>query len=78
MRLDELGQTFVWLFVSSVKTGTRRIIRPDELSSVVRLTTFVRVFFTLATKNQMNVFPSSSRRIMRSLVLCIKTANHYS
>ena len=27
---------FVWLFVSSVKTGTRRIIRPDELSSVVR------------------------------------------
>ena len=26
---------FVWLFVSSVKTGTRRIIRPDELSSVV-------------------------------------------
>ena len=22
---------FVWLFVSSVKTGTRRIIRPDEL-----------------------------------------------
>ena len=28
---------FVWLFVSSVKTGTRRIIRPDKLSSVVRL-----------------------------------------
>ena len=28
---------FVWLFVSSVKTGTRRIIRPDELSFVVRL-----------------------------------------
>ena len=27
---------FVWLLVSSVKTGTRRIIRPDELSSVVR------------------------------------------
>ena len=27
---------FVWLFVSSVKTGTRRIIRPDELSSAVR------------------------------------------
>ena len=27
---------FFWLFVSSVKTGTRRIIRPDELSSVVR------------------------------------------
>ena len=28
---------FVWLFVSSVKTGTRRIIRLDELSSVVGL-----------------------------------------
>ena len=26
----------VWLFVSSVKKGTRRIIRLDELSSVVR------------------------------------------
>ena len=26
---------FVWLFVSSVKTGRRRIIRLDELSSVV-------------------------------------------
>ena len=34
----ELGQhsLFLWLFVSSVKTGTRRIIRSDELSSVVR------------------------------------------
>ena len=28
---------FVWLFVCSVKTGTRRIIRPDELFSIVRL-----------------------------------------
>ena len=28
--------SFVWLFVSSVKTGRRRIIRLDELSSVVR------------------------------------------
>ena len=27
---------FVWLFVSNVKTVTRRIIRLDELSSVVR------------------------------------------
>ena len=27
---------FVWLFISSVKTGTRCIIRLDELSSVVR------------------------------------------
>ena len=28
---------FVWLCVSSIKTGTRRIMRQDELSSVVRL-----------------------------------------
>ena len=27
----------VWLFVFSIKTGTRRIIRLDELSSVIRL-----------------------------------------
>ena len=39
IRLDELGQTllFVGLYVSSIKTGARRIIRLDELSSVVRL-----------------------------------------
>ena len=40
MRLDELGQTFVIrlvIRVSSVKTGTRRIICPDELSSFARL-----------------------------------------
>ena len=57
---------FVWLFVSSVKTGTRRIIRLDKLSSVVRLerrTTedgssrrIMRLVpgFTLETSNQMN------------------------
>ena len=28
---------FAWLFVLNVKTGTRRIIRLEELSSVVRL-----------------------------------------
>ena len=33
--------SFVWLFVSSVKTSTRRIIRPDELSSVVRRSSLV-------------------------------------
>ena len=27
---------FVWLFVSSIKTGRRQIMRLDELSSVVR------------------------------------------
>ena len=54
----------VWLFVSSVKTGTRRIIRLDELSSVVRRSSritedssskrIVRVVpvFTLETNNQ--------------------------
>ena len=57
---------FVWLFVSSVKTGTGRIIRPDELSSVVllerrttedsssgRIMRLVPVF-TLETNNQTN------------------------
>ena len=50
---------FVWknlgkhlLFVSSVKTGTRRIIRPDELSSVVR-------------RSSRTTEDSSSERIMR-------------
>jgi len=37
IRVDELGQRFVWLFVSSIKKSTRRVIRPDELSCVVRL-----------------------------------------
>ena len=57
---------FVWLFVSSVKTGTRRIIRLDELSSVVRLerrrtedsssgqTMRLVPVFTLKTNNQTN------------------------
>ena len=57
---------FVWLFVSSIKTGTRRIIRLDELSSVIRLerrTTehslsrrIMRLVpvFTLETNNQTN------------------------
>ena len=57
---------FVWLFVFSVKTGTRRIIRPDKLCSVVRLerrTTedsspgrIMRLVpvFTLETNNQTN------------------------
>ena len=33
----EIMLLFVWLCVSSIKTGTRRIIRLDELSFVVRL-----------------------------------------
>ena len=46
---------FVWLFVSSIKTGTRRIMRLNELSSFVRL--------ERRTKEE-----SSHRRIMRPLV----------
>ena len=67
------------LCVSSIKTGTRRIIRLDELSFEIRLelrTTkgsssgrIIRLVpvFILETHNpdeQQNVCPSSSRRIM--------------
>ena len=57
---------FVGLYVSSIKTGTGRIIRLDELSSVVRLerrtkegsssTRIMRLVpvFTLETNNQTN------------------------
>ena len=51
------------LFVSSVKTGTRRIIRPDELSSVVR-------------HSSRTTEDSSSRRIMRLVpVFTLETNN---
>ena len=52
------------LFVSSVKkTGTRRIIRPDELSSVVR-------------HSSRTAEDSSSRRIMRLVpVFTLETNN---
>ena len=54
---------FVRLFVSSLKTGTRRIIRLDELSSFIRLE-------RRTTKN------SLSRRIMRLVpVFILKTNN---
>ena len=57
---------FVGLYVSSIKTGTRRIIRLDQLSSVVRLerrteegTSSAQIMrlvpvFTLETNNQTN------------------------
>ena len=49
----EKHSLFVWLiFVSSIKTGTRRIMRLDELSSVGRL-------------ERHTTEDSSSRRIMR-------------
>ena len=54
---------FVWLFVSSVKTGTRRIIRPDELSSVVH-------------RSRRTTEDSSSGRIMRPVpVFTLETNN---
>ena len=54
---------FVWLFVSSVETGARRIIRLDELSSVVR-------------PERRTTEESSSRRIMRLVpVLTLETNN---
>ena len=71
---------FVWLCVSSIKTGTRRIMRLDELSFEIRLegrTTkgsssgrIMRLVpvFILETHNPdelQNICPSSSRRIMR-------------
>ena len=46
---------FVWLFVSSVKTATRRIIRLEELSCVVR-------------RSSRTTEDSSARGIMRPLV----------
>ena len=71
---------FVWLCVSSIKTGTRRIMRLDELSFEIRLegrTTkgsssgrIMRLVpvFILETHNPdelQNICSSSSRRIMR-------------
>ena len=46
---------FVWLCVCSIKTATRRIMRLDELCSVIRL-------------NRRTIDHSSSRRIMRVCV----------
>ena len=54
---------FVWLFVSSIKTGTRRIIRLDELSSITRLE-------RRRTENGL------SRRIMRPLPVFILETNN--
>ena len=56
---------FVWLFVSSIKTGTRRIIRLDELYSVIRLE-------RRTTEN------SLSRRIMRPLPVFIPETNNHT
>ena len=66
IRLDELGQTFCsssGLCVSSIKTGTRRIMRPDELPFVVR-------------RSRRISKESSSRSIMRLVpVFILETHN---
>ena len=48
------------LFVSITKTGARRIIRPDELSSVGRLERRMFLHKRGITRRTKNVFPSSS------------------
>ena len=63
IRQDELWQTFVWLCVSSIKTGTRCIMRLDEVSFEIRLE-------RRSTKG------SSPGRIMRlAPVLILETQN---
>jgi len=69
---------FVWLCVSSIKTGTRRIMRPDELPFVVRSSRHISkespcvlclsLFLRPITRRTTSVCPSSSRRIMRPVV----------
>ena len=68
---------FAWLCVSSIKTGTRRIILLDELPFVVLLERrkIIRLhgycvlcpslYLRRITRRTTNVCPSSSRRIMR-------------
>ena len=58
--MDELGQTFFLRLLNSsgIKTGTRRIMRLDELSSLVRLRRRTKI-------------DSSSRRIMRLVAVFI-------
>ena len=61
---------FVWFFVCSVKTGTRRIIRLYEQQKTVRIDGCVlcpSLHWRQVTRQKTNVCPSSSRRIMRRL-----------
>ena len=68
MRLDEVGQAFVVRLVMrpavlSIKTGTRCIMRLDELCSILRL-------------KRRTTDDSSSRRIMRLVsVFILRTHN---
>ena len=54
---------FVWLFVSSIKTGTRQIIRLDELFSVVR-------------RSRRTTEDNPPRRIMRLVPVFILETNN--
>ena len=62
---------FVWLWVSSITTGTRRIMRSDELPFVVRCSRRISEECSyrraIETHNQTNYkcLPSSPRKIMR-------------
>jgi len=60
---------FLWLFVSSVKTGTTRIIRLDELSSVVRRSLYYKAAILIR-------FSARSTKIL--LLLQIKVAQFSS
>ena len=62
---SNLGEhlSFVWLYASSIKTGTRRIIHQRKLSSVMR-------------RSSRTTEDSSSRRIMRFVpVFILETYN---
>ena len=66
IRPDELRQIFCsssGLCVSSIKTGTRRIMRPDELPFVVR-------------RSRRISKESSSRRIMRLVPVFIRETHN--
>jgi len=57
---------FVWLFVSSIKTGTRRIMRLDELSFEIRLER--RTTRDSPSGRIIRLVPVFTGRIMRPLV----------
>ena len=82
---------FIWLCVSSIKTGIRRIMRLDELSFEMRLEGRTRKgsssrrtmrlvpVFILETHNPdelQNVCPSSSRRIRTAIYLAVVALLH--
>jgi len=73
---------FVWLFVSSIKTGTRRIMRLEELSFEIRLERRTKRDIMRLDKLSLSASfktyfkGSSSRRIIRLVpVFILKTQN---